>query len=106
MGEAPPLAIRIIRAEVKIELKALKIGKAADFDNIPAEPWKDRNLLSEDVTCTQLNNIWNDKVIPTNWKMVRPLAKLQKKGDLSEYANSRGIMLLPTVIAKVSEGSP
>ena len=96
LPEAPPLPIRtgpVTRKEVKNAPKTLKNGKAAGFDNIPAEAWKEGGWTSEEVLFTLLNMIWEAEDIPMDWKLGL-LVKLPKKGDLSDCTNSRGIMLL------------
>ena len=41
-------------------LNILKNGKAAGFDNIPAEAWKEGGWISEEVLYTLLNKICNE----------------------------------------------
>ena len=79
-------------AEVKRSLKALKNEKAAGYDNIPPEAWKEGGLVSSKVLHSLLNKIWNEEVIPQDWKLGL-LVKLPKR-DLSLCRNWRGIMLL------------
>ena len=45
------------------------------------EAWKEGGLVSFKVRHSLLNNIYNEEVIPKDWKLWR-LAKLPKKGDL------------------------
>ena len=80
-------------AEVKRSLKALKNRKAAGSDNIPPEAWKEGGLVSSRVLYSLLNKIWNEEVIPLDWKLGL-LVKLPKKRGLSLCKNWRGIMLL------------
>ena len=94
LKEVRPLAIStgpITGAEVKNALKTLKNGTAVGFDNIPPETWKERGRISL-VLVTLLNKIWKVEEIPMD-RMLRLLVKLPEKGDLSDCANSRGIML-------------
>lgn len=55
---------------MKNALKSLKNGKAAGFDNIPAEAWKEGGWISEEVLYSLLIKIWNDAYIPADWKMM------------------------------------
>ena len=47
------------------------------------------------IETNKIQNVNIDEDIPADWKMGF-LEKLPKKGDLSDYANLRGIMLLST----------
>ena len=84
---------RISKEEIKRAIKKLKLGKAPGFDNIPPD------ILKADVSATAellyglLNKIWDTEEIPSEWK-AGLLVKLPKKGNLSDYKNWRGIMLL------------
>lgn len=51
-------------------------------DHIPPEAWKEGGLVSSKVLHSPLNKIWNEEVIPQDWKLGL-LVKLLKKGDLS-----------------------
>merc|ERR1711867_275901 len=83
----------ITKAEIKKALKSLNKGKAAGCDDIPPEAWKSGGVVSEKILYSLLNKIWEKEVIPEDWKK-GILIKLPKKGDLTEYKNWRGIMLL------------
>ena len=74
--------------------KKLKNGKAAEYDNIPAEAIKAGVVTSEEVLWELCNRIWPSKEkITEEWKKSL-LIKLPRKGDLSYCKNWRGIMLL------------
>ena len=90
INSAPPT-----RSEVRKAIKALRRGKAAWPDDIPAEA-----LHAVETSTTMLyqliKEIWEDEEnIPADWKGGL-IAIIPKKGDLRDCNNYRGIMLLST----------
>ena len=81
------------RTEVTDAIKAMKNGKAAGVDSIPAE------VLKADASLTALHlhplivQIWEQESYPSDW-MRGLIVKLPKKGDLTDCNNWRGITIL------------
>jgi len=61
--------------------------------------WKEGGLVSSKVLHSLLNKIWNEEIIPQDWKLGL-LGRLPKKADLSLCKNWRGIMLSSLLQAK------
>ena len=83
------------KAEIKKPIMTLRNGKAAGPDEIPAEAIK---ADMETATVTNMlhslfSKIWEKEEVPAQWKE-GIVIKLPKKGDLGDYNNYRGIMLL------------
>ena len=83
----------ISKAEIRKSIKKIKNGKAAGVDNIPPEALKIGGEVTVDALHSLLLKIWNIEAIPSEWNRGL-LAKLPKKGDLTQCKNWRGIMLL------------
>ena len=81
------------KEEIKKAIMLLKNGKSAGPDGIPAEVLKADLQTSVDMLHPLFTRIWEDEVIPQDWKEGY-IVKLPKKGDLSQCKNYRGIMLL------------
>jgi len=77
----PPLKRETVNA-----IKAMKNGKAAGADNIPAEVLKSDTYISADILLTLFQDIWQKEVFPKEWKEVI-IIKVPKKGDLSQCKN-------------------
>jgi hypothetical protein len=91
-----PIPIRTAppsRTEVIDAIKAMKNGKAAGVDSIPAE------VLKADASLTALHlhplivQIWEQEFYPSDW-MQGLIVKIPKKGDLTDCSNWRGITIL------------
>jgi hypothetical protein len=80
-------------------IKAMKNGKAAVADNIPAEVLKADPYMSADILLPLFQDIWQKEKIPKEWKE-GIVIKVQKIGDLSQCRNWRGVTLL-AVISKI-----
>ena len=80
-------------------IKAMKNGKAAGADNIPAEVLKVDPYILADILLPLFQDIWQTKTFPKEWKE-GIIVKVPKKGDLSQCRNWRGVTLL-AVISKI-----
>ena len=81
------------RDEIRRAIKQTRNGKAAGPDDIPGEAMKGDINTSTEILYGLFEKIWEEEVIPEEWKEGH-LIKIQKKGDLSNCANYRGITLL------------
>ena len=81
------------RHEIRKAIQALKNGKAAGIDSVPAEALKVDIGTSTEILYRLFENIWEEEEIPRDWKEGL-LIKLPKKGDLRVCTNYRGITLL------------
>ena len=81
------------KEEVRRAIIALRNGKAAGPDEIPAEALKAAPYTSAAMLGNIIERIWEEEAVPEEWKEGF-LVKLPKKGDQSECDNYRGIMLL------------
>ena len=57
----------ILREEVEVAVKALKMGKSAGVDNIPAELVQARGEAMIDILTTICNKIWKTREWPPHW---------------------------------------
>lgn len=87
----PPTTLEINEA-----IKALKNGKSAGIDNIPAEVLKGDSQLISSILHPLFRDIWVKETIPNDW-LQGLVVKLHKKGDASDCNNWRGITLLSAV---------
>ncbi|XP_078357393.1 uncharacterized protein LOC144642296 [Oculina patagonica] len=78
---------------IRKAIQALKNGKAAGTDSVPAEALKVDIGTSTEILYRLFENIWEEEEIPKDWKEGL-LIKLPKKGDLRVCSNYRGITLL------------
>lgn len=69
----------------------MKSGKAAGPDDIPSEALKADPAISVEMLYTLFEKIWEEEQIPVDWKEGHQAS--QKKGDLSNCNNYRGITL-------------
>lgn len=74
-------------------ISALKNGKATGPDEITAEAIKANIETSVSILYKLIKKIWKEESFPEEWKQ-GILMRLTKKGDLSEYSNYWGILLL------------
>ena len=81
------------KAEIRKAIKALKLGKAAGPDGIPAEAIKADLKTTTDVLHSLFSKVWEEETLPEDWKE-GVIIKIPKKGDLTNCNNYRGIMLL------------
>ena len=73
-------------------VKALKIGKSAGMDNIPAELVQAGGEAMIDILTTICNKIWKTGEWPTTWTQ-SPVITLPKKGNLQLCQNYRTVSL-------------
>ena len=81
------------KAEIRKAIRALRNGKAAGPDEIPAEAIKADMETAVSILHSLFRKIWEEEEIPAQWKE-GTIIKLPKKGDLRDCNNYRGIMLL------------
>ena len=79
----------ILREEVETAVKALRMGKSARVDNIPAELIQAGGEAMIDIL-TSLQQDWKTGELPTTWTQSLVIT-LQKKGNLQLYQNYRTI---------------
>ena len=82
----------ILRKEVEAAVKALKIGKSAGVDNIPAELVQAGEAMIDILTAI-CNKIWKTGEWPTTWNQSLVIT-LPKKGNLQLCQNNRTISLI------------
>ena len=83
----------LTRDEIRMAIRQLKSGKAAEPDGIPCEALKADIETTVDMLYPLFEKIWEVEEVPLDWKEGY-LIKLPKKGDLSNCTNYRGITLL------------
>ena len=83
----------ILRKEVEAVVKALKMGKSASVDNIPAELVQAGGEAMIDILTTICNKIWKTGEYPTTWTKFLVIT-LPKKGNLQLCQNYRTISLI------------
>ena len=83
----------ILREEVEAAVKALKMGKLAGVDNIPAELVQAGGEAIIDILTTICNKIWKTGELPTTWTQSLVIT-LPKKGNLQLCQNYRTIILI------------
>ena len=80
----------LLREEVEVAVKALKMGKSAGVDNIPAELVQAGGEAMIDILTTICNKIWKTGEWPTQSLVIT----LPKKGNLQLCQNYRTISLI------------
>ena len=83
----------ILREEVEVAVKALKIVKSAGVDNIPAELVQAKGEAMIDILTIICNKIWKTGEWPTIWTQSLVIT-LPKKGNLQLCQNYRAISLI------------
>ena len=83
----------ILREEVEAAVKALKMGKSAGVDNIPAELVYAGGEAMIDILTAICNKIWKTGDWPTTWTQSLVIT-LPKKGNLQLCQNYRTISLI------------
>ena len=83
----------ILREEVEATVKALKMGKSAGVDNIPAELVQAEGEAMIDILTSICNKIWKTGKWPTTWTQSLVII-LPKKGNLQLCQNYRTISLI------------
>ena len=87
------------RAEIREAIKKLKNHKAPGYDELPAELLKADIEQAMEALSALFKIIWKEEKIPSDWQKGL-IAKLPKKGDLSDCNNWRGVTLL-SITSKV-----
>ena len=82
----------ITKAEIRTALRKMKNGKAGGKDEITAELLKADMNTTEKWLVNLFRTFWEQEKVPKTWKLGL-IVKIQKKGDLTEYGNWRGITL-------------
>ena len=70
------------KREIVNAIKAMKNGKAAGADNIPAEVLKADPYKSADILLPLFQDLWQKETFPKEWKE-GIIIKVPKKGDLA-----------------------
>ena len=83
----------ILREEVEAAVKALKMGKLASMNNIPAELVQAGGEAMIDILSAICNKIWRTGEWPTTWTQSLVIT-LAKKGNLQLCQNYRTISLI------------
>ena len=83
----------ILREEVEAAVKALKMGKSAGVDNIPAELVQAGGEVMIDILTAICNKVWKTGEWPTTWTQSLVIT-LPKKGNLQLCQNYRTISLI------------
>ena len=83
----------IVRKEVEAAVKALKIGKSAGMDNIPAELVQAGGEAMINILTAICNKIWKTGEWPTTWTQSLVIT-LPKKGNLQLCQNYRTLSLI------------
>lgn len=83
----------ILRQEVEAAVRALKNGKSAGLDNIPAELIKNGGETMIELLIKICNQIWKTGEWPTSWTQSL-IITLPKKGNLQLCQNYRTISLI------------
>ena len=83
----------ILWEEVEAAVKALKMGKSAGMDNIPAELVQAGGEGMIDILTSVCNKIWKTGEWPTTWTQSLVIT-LPKKGNLQLCQNYRTISLI------------
>ena len=83
----------ILREEVEAAVKALKMGKSAGVDNIPAEWVQAGGEAMIDILTAIYNKIWKTGEWPTTWTQSLVIT-LPKKGNLQVCQNYKTISLI------------
>jgi hypothetical protein len=97
MEREVPISIRpFSKREIVNSIKAMKNGKAAGADNIPAEVIKADPYMSADILLSLFQDIWQKEKFPKKWKEGITI-KVPKKGDLSPCRNWRVVTLLAVI---------
>ncbi|VDP00343.1 unnamed protein product [Schistosoma mattheei] len=75
--------------EIRKATRKIKIGEAAQPDNIPAEALKSDIEVTANTLRVLFKKIWEEEQVPMDWK-----EEIPKKGILSKCENYRGSTLL------------
>ena len=83
----------ILESDVETDIQALKMGKSAGIDNIPAELIKAGGYIVIQILQDIYNKIWETRIWPSDWtKSI--IISLHKKGSKQKCENYRTISLI------------
>ena len=82
-----------MESEVEAAIQALKMGKSAGIDNIPAELIKDGGHIVIQILLDICNKIWETGIWPSDWTKSM-IISLHKKGSKHKCENYRTISLI------------
>ena len=83
----------ILESDVETDIQALKMGKSAGIDNIPAELIKAGGYIVIQILQDICNKIWETRIWPSDWtKSI--IISLHKKGSKQKCENDRTISLI------------
>ena len=83
----------VLREKVEAAVKALKMGKSGDVDNIPAELIQAEGEAMIGILTAICNKIWKTGEWPITWTQSQVIT-LPKKGNLQLCQNYRTISLI------------
>ena len=83
----------ILECEVEAAIQALKMGKSAGIDNIPAELIKAGGHIVIQILLDICNKIWETGIWPSDWTKSM-IISLHKKGSKQKCENYRTISLI------------
>ena len=83
----------ILESEVEAAIQALKMGKSAGIDNIPAEVIKAGGHIVIQIMLDICNKIWETGIWPSDWTKSM-IISLHKKGSKQKCENYRTISLI------------
>ena len=83
----------ILESEVEAAIQALKMGKSAGIDNIPAELIKAGGHIVIQILLDICNKIWETGIWPSDWTKSM-IISLHKKGSKQKCENYRTISLI------------
>ena len=84
----------IIRKEVEVALKGMKLGKAMGPDGIPVELWKSLGEVGVDMLLDLLQKIFEQEKMPEEWRDNVSVPIFKEKGDIQDCGNYRGIKMI------------
>jgi endonuclease/exonuclease/phosphatase family metal-dependent hydrolase len=90
LEEEPPST-----SDIEIAIQSMSNNKSPGIDNIPAEFYKKRYLLMNNVH-RLIKGIWIEEKVPKDWKMNIIVPIYKNKGDKLQCKNYTGISLLCT----------
>ena len=105
LAEPGPPVLPPTVEEVSLAIQSLQNNKAPGADEIPAELLKHGGTCLTNAVHVLLLKIWNDEVIPEDWRK-SIICPIHKKGDKLKCENYRGISLVCTaykILSKILE---
>ena len=84
----------ITSVEIEMGLRSMKNGKATGPDNLPVEVWTSLGRTGVNFLKEALNKTTDEERIPDIWRKSILIPIYKNKGDIKNYGNYRGIMLM------------